>query len=336
VPAPRRSAERAGQRSTPPAAAFSAPNQTRRTARPRHPGQGAGAPNAGPVHLTETDAVIPAHNNAAAVGPGLPAPRDAADQPLPAAPASASDVVLPDEVVRPGSSREIALPDTTAVELAGLIHELSERLLSADDVNQALERLAIFTVAAVPGAVRCSVVLITEGVGPTLTASGSDGRAVDECQLETGEGPGLEAARTRTMVLTQNLLSDPRWPDLADCALQEDVHAVAAIPLDVQRSAVGALSIYIRTPQGIGRELLLTAMAIVNQAEILLSELSRRAALGQGATVDRAIGVIIAQRGCGVREAYDVLQETAQRLGMDRQSVAERLIAAAARTRDTR
>ncbi|GLY96746.1 ANTAR domain-containing protein [Actinoplanes sp. NBRC 103695] len=328
MPAPRRSAERAGQRSTPPAAIASAPNQTRRTARPLHPGQGAGAPNSGPVHLTETDAVIPAHHDAPAVGPGLPAPRDGADPPV--------EVVLPDEVVRPGSSREIALPDTTAVELAGLIHELSERLLSADDVNQALERLAIFTVAAVPGAVRCSVVLITEGVGPTLTASGSDGRAVDECQLETGEGPGLEAARTRTMVITQNLLSDPRWPDLADCARQENVHAVAAIPLDVQRSAVGALSIYVRAPQGIGPDLLLTAMAVVNQAEILLSELSRRAALVQGATVDRAIGVIIAQRGCGVREAYDVLQETAQRLGMDRQSVAERLIAAAARTRDTR
>lgn len=332
MPAPRRSAERAGQRSTPPAAAASAPNQTRRTARPRHPGQGAGAPNAGPVHHSETDAVIAAHHNAPAVGSGLPAPRDAADLALP----PASDVVLPDEVVRPGASREIALPDTAAVELAGLMHELSERLLSADDVNQALERLAVFTVAAVPGAVRCSVVLITEGVGPTLTASGSDGRAVDECQLETGEGPSLEAARTRTMVITQNLLSDPRWPDLADCALDEDVHAVAAVPLDVQRSSVGALGIYVRKPQGIGPELLLTAMAIVNQAEILLSELSRRAALGQSATVDRAIGVIIAQRGCGVREAYDVLQETAQRLGMDLQSVAERLIAAAARTRDTR
>ena len=330
MPAPRRSAERAGQRSTPPAAVASAPNQTRLTARPRHPGQGAGAPNAGPVHLTETDAVIPAHNDDAAVGPGLPAPRNAADLPVEV------EVVLPDEVVRPGSSREIAVPDNTAVELAGLLHELSERLLSADDVSQGLERLAIFTAGAVPAAVRCSVVLITEGEGPTLTASGSDGRAVDESQLETGEGPGLDAVRTRTMVITQNLLTDPRWPDLADCARAEDVHAVAAIPLDVQRSSVGALNIYVRMPQGIGPDLLLTAMAIVNQAEILLSELSRRAALGEGATVDRAVGVIIAQRGCGVREAYDVLQETAQRLGMDRQSVAERLIAAAARTRDNR
>ena len=74
-------------------------------------------------------------------------------------------------------------------------------------------------------------------------------------------------------------------------------------------------------------------MAIVNQAEVLLGELGRREALSEGATVDRAVGVIIAQRGCGVREAYDVLRETAQRLGMDRRAVAERLIAAAAARR---
>jgi AmiR/NasT family two-component response regulator len=75
-------------------------------------------------------------------------------------------------------------------------------------------------------------------------------------------------------------------------------------------------------------------MAIVNQAEVLLAELSRREALHDGAAVDRAVGVIIAQRGCGVHEAYDVLRETSQRLGLDRNAVAERLIAAAARNAD--
>jgi AmiR/NasT family two-component response regulator len=71
-------------------------------------------------------------------------------------------------------------------------------------------------------------------------------------------------------------------------------------------------------------------MAIVGQAEVLLGEVQRRDGLSAGAAVDQAVGVIIAQRGCGVQEAYDVLRDTAQRLGMDRQSVAERLLAAAA------
>ncbi len=72
-------------------------------------------------------------------------------------------------------------------------------------------------------------------------------------------------------------------------------------------------------------------MALATQAEVLLAELRRRAALGEGSVVDCAAGVIIAQRGCGLGEAYAVLQETAQHLGLDRRAVAERLIAAVGR-----
>jgi hypothetical protein len=219
------------------------------------------------------------------------------------------------------------------VELAGLLHELSALLLAADDVTQALDRLAVFASGAVPSAVRCSVTLIAEGEPLSLAASGPRAQAFDELQHRNGHGPGLDAARTRTLVTVADLTTDPRWPDLADCARAEGVRSMVAIPLDVERSSVGALSVFMADPHGVDPGLLLTAMAIVNQAEILLTELGRRAALIEGATVDRAAGVIIAQRGCGVREAYEVLRDTAQRLGLDRRVVAERLIAAAARVR---
>jgi hypothetical protein len=217
------------------------------------------------------------------------------------------------------------------LELAGLLHELSVRLLSADDLSQALNRLAVFTAGTVPGVMRCSVTLITDGEPLTLAVSGMDGQPLDDLQYAVGQGPGLDSARTRTLVTTQELPSDTRWPELAECARAQGVHSVAAIPLDVQRSSVGSLSLFVRRPHGIDPDLLLTAMAIVSQAEVLLAELVRREALSEGATVDRAIGVIIAQRGCGVRDAYDVLHETALRLGMDRRAVAERLLTAAAR-----
>ncbi|WP_433725703.1 ANTAR domain-containing protein [Actinoplanes sp. CA-051413] len=217
------------------------------------------------------------------------------------------------------------------VELAGLLHELTARLLGADDVPQALDRLAAFAAGAVPGTLRCSVALIGEGGPPVVAASGTAAKALDNLEYAGGDGPGLEAARTRALVTAPDLQSDPRWPRLAECARSEGVHSVVAIPLDVQRSSVGALSLFVATPGGLDPELLLTAMAIVNQAELLLGELGRREGLREGATVDRAAGVIIAQRGCGVQEAYTVLRETAQRLGLDRRAVAERLIAAAAR-----
>lgn len=220
------------------------------------------------------------------------------------------------------------------VELAGLLHELSVRLLGADDLPQALTRLAGFAAGAVPGAVRCSVVLIGERAPPTHAASGSEAQAFDDLQYAVGRGPGLDAARTRALVTAPDLPADGRWPELARCARENGVDSVAAIPIDVQRSSVGSLSVFVARPHRIGPDLLLTAMAIVNQAEVLLAELRRRETLCEGAAVDRAVGVIIAQRGCGVHEAYDVLRETSQRLGLDHSAVAERLIAAAARNAD--
>ena len=248
--------------------------------------------------------------------PGLPAPGLPAPAPL-AAPILAT-VANPPAGPHP-------------VELAALLHELSARLLSADGVPQALDRLAVFAAGAVPGTLRCSVALIGEGGPPVLAASGPRAQALDDLQHSSGQGPGLEAARTRALVTVQEPQSDPRWPELAECARAEGVQGIVSIPLEVQRSSVGSLSLFVARPGGIDPELLLTAMAVVNQAEVLLSELRRREGLREGATVDRAAGVIIAQRGCGVQEAYDVLRETAQRLGLDRRAVAERLIAAAAR-----
>lgn len=218
-----------------------------------------------------------------------------------------------------------------AVELAGLLHELSSRLLSADHLGQALDRLAAFVAGALPATVRCSVVLIGEGGPLTQATYGTAGLSFDTRQYANGAGPGLEAARTRSVVSVPDLPSSTRWPELGGCARADGLCSVAAIPLDVRRTAVGALSIYSARADGLDADQLLTAMALANQAEVLLGELSRREALGEDSVVDRAVGVIIAQRGCGAHEAYTVLQQTAQRLGLDRRVVAERLIAAAAR-----
>ena len=73
------------------------------------------------------------------------------------------------------------------------------------------------------------------------------------------------------------------------------------IPIDVQRAEVGSLSVYLDRPGSLDPDLLITAMAVANQAEVLLGELRRRDGLSAGAAVDRAVGLIIAQRAAACR-----------------------------------
>lgn len=228
------------------------------------------------------------------------------------------------------------------VELAGLLHELTALLIRAADLQDALDRLATFTRDAVPGVVRCSVTLVGDGCPMTIAASETAHRILDDVQYEAGRGPCVDATRTRTLVTSQDLAGDERWPELAEWAGKLGVHGAASVPLDVRRNSVGALNLFVPEPHAVNPYLLITAMAVAGQSEVLLDEVLRRSiqaemtddlvsSLRAGATVDHAIGVIVAQRGCGVREAYQVLQETAQRLNLRPHVVAERLLDTAAR-----
>lgn len=228
------------------------------------------------------------------------------------------------------------------VELAGLLHELTALLLAAENVEDALDRLARLTAGALPAALRCSVTLIGDGTPVAAAACGAPAEALDDLQYVTNEGPGLDATRGRTVVTCPDLTTDDRWPTLARCAKRLGVHSVASVPLDVQRNAVGSLTVFVARRDGIDPHLLITAMAVAGQAEVLLAEVLRRsaqtaaaddlAALQRGgAIVDHAVGVIVAQRGCGLPEAYAILHETSQRLNVAPQTVAERLVQTAAR-----
>jgi hypothetical protein len=228
------------------------------------------------------------------------------------------------------------------VEVAGLLHELTALIMSADTLPGAMERLAAFAAAAVPGTAACSVTLIGDGAPRIHASSEARAQSLDDVQFAEGCGPGLDATRTRTVVTCADLTVDERWPEVARCAGEVGVHAAAALPLDLQRNTVGALTLFSSTPSGIGPSSLIIAMAVAGQAEVLLGEVARRtdqdastadlvASLRGGATVDHAVGVIVAQRGCGVQEAYEVLRETAQRLGLRPREVAQRLVRSAAR-----
>ena len=228
------------------------------------------------------------------------------------------------------------------VELAGLLHELTSLLITADTMADAMDRLAAFAVDAVPGATVCSVTLIGDGAPRVHACSEAAARTLDDVQFATGRGPGLDATRTRTVVTCDDLAADERWPEFARSARDVGVHSVAALPLDIRRHTVGALNLFGSAPGGIDPSALIIAMAVVGQAEVLLSEVARRneqnatttdlvTSLRSGATIDHAIGVIVAQRGCGVQDAYAVLHDTSRRLGLRPHEVAERLVQAAVR-----
>ena len=80
----------------------------------------------------------------------------------------------------------------------------------------------------------------------TLGASGALSRRLDELQFTFGEGPCLEAVRTGQPVLVKDLAAaeEQRWPALAEAMLEAGVRGLAAMPVMIAASSVGALDLF--------------------------------------------------------------------------------------------
>ncbi|MFI5911152.1 ANTAR domain-containing protein [Dactylosporangium sp. NPDC051541] len=229
------------------------------------------------------------------------------------------------------------MTDLHTVEFAAVLRQLTARLIASDDLDEALEDLVETAADLVAGACWCAVTLVRSG-GP-VTAAASPG--LPDTLLDTGAGPSMEAIRARDLILADDLALDDRWPSWRPQALAAGVKAVLAVPVDIDSHALGALTVYAAESGRFTTDVGLTTMLVAEHAGLLLSAVldrGRRAsvheeltsalteALTDGETVNRAVGIMMVQRGCSAEAALDVLRGTAARLGLPLTTVAERLV----------
>ncbi|MHB1553811.1 MAG: ANTAR domain-containing protein [Acidimicrobiales bacterium] len=117
---------------------------------------------------------------------------------------------------------------------------------------------------AVSGA---AVALILSGQDPgNIAASDEVAAAVVDLQFSTGEGPAVDAYRSRRAVLEPELSSSTRWPAFAPEAVAVGAAAVFALLLQVGAARSGALTLYRDRPGPLGEGVLTDALAMAEVA----------------------------------------------------------------------
>jgi GAF domain-containing protein len=227
------------------------------------------------------------------------------------------------------------------VEIVALLRELTARLITSDDLDQALESLVTTTTRVVPGRSWCGITLLRAGAPVTEAASSPLPADVDEIQYRAGDGPALTAIRTREMTAVGDLTTEARWPQWREAAVGAHIAAVLSVPLDIDDQVIGALNLYAGEPNVITPDVQLAAMLVAEHAGLLLAAVLDRGrlagvaadlsdALASGDTVNRAIGIVMAQRGCRAEDALEVLRQASVTLHAPLYEVAERLVTAIA------
>jgi hypothetical protein len=121
--------------------------------------------------------------------------------------------------------------------------------------------------ASVVGVAGAGVVLVSRGrtLG-NVCVSDPIAEAVEDMQYTLGEGPCLDACRTKARVLVPDL-ADPtivRWPGFRESAQAMGVRAAFGFPLLVESVCVGALNLYHDRVGSLSEEQLADATAVAH------------------------------------------------------------------------
>ena len=224
-----------------------------------------------------------------------------------------------------------------AAEVAPGLTELAALLLRVENVEDALSHLARMAVVVIPDGPSCGITVVRDGNFTTVVYAGGVPASVHEAQYQYGDGPALEAMRSRTPVVVQDLAAETRWDGYPPAVVAAGVRGVYAHPLLVGDEVVGALCLYAHEPNLFPEPVQKVAIQFVEPAAVLLGGVLHRvgqaeligelrSGMSSRAVIDQAIGIIMAQRRCGPEEALAALRKISNDRNIKLREVAASLV----------
>jgi GAF domain-containing protein len=217
------------------------------------------------------------------------------------------------------------------VDLAVRMAELARAIAAPRTLEQIFNDVTAAAVELVPGADAAGVLLVRRG-GKFESMADTDGMVaeLDKLQHDFGEGPCAEAALQHTIVRSDDLRSESRWPRYAPAAVQLGVLSGLSFKLYTADRTAGALNLFgfqadvwDTDAETTGAVLAAHAAAAIlakSQDEQMQVALSTRDRIGQ------AKGIIMERYGVDDVRAFDMMRRLSQESQMKLAEVAQRII----------
>ncbi|WP_405972834.1 GAF and ANTAR domain-containing protein [Streptomyces sp. NBC_00988] len=133
--------------------------------------------------------------------------------------------------------------------LAKTFVELADNLVADFDLIDFLRLLTDRCVSMLDASAAGVLLADHDGKLRVMAASDEQVRLLELFQLQSDEGPCLEAFRTGTQVIVPDLTREvDRWPRFVTAAHRGGFGAVQALPMRLREETVGALNLFRATP----------------------------------------------------------------------------------------
>lgn len=206
-------------------------------------------------------------------------------------------------------------------ELVAAFVQLADTLVDDYDSSDLIQYLLDRAVELLPA--DAGAVLLADERGELQVFASTDETAagLELLQLQSRNGPCLQAYRTGERVLSEDLAADgERWPEFTAAAHAQGFRSVYALPLRLREERLGAMNLFGTAGSGtlsgddlaVGRALADIASIGLLQARMLAdhksvnSQLQR--ALGSRIVIEQAKGVLSAQGDLHPETAFEALR----------------------------
>jgi GAF domain-containing protein len=214
---------------------------------------------------------------------------------------------------------------------------LSRYFVGTGTLQDTLQRVSELTGQAIGPADFVGITLPVEGGNRTAVFTDPASPEIDQAQYDTGEGPCLDALRTRQVHSVDSTREDGPWPAFRRAAADHGIGSTLSLPLIVDDRVVGAMNLYAPAEHAFVEDDRDAALQFAAQAAIVLAnaqayadayELSARLgeAMQSRATIEQAKGILMGVNGCGPDRAFELLARTAQRKGLTVREMAWRTV----------
>ena len=202
------------------------------------------------------------------------------------------------------------------------VHGILADLLAAHGGSSTLpQSLAQACVAALPVDGVGLALINEEGHQGMIAATDGPAQAMEDLQFTVGEGPCLDASRSRSPVLQPDLArtGPAMWPGFTPDALEAGISAIFAFPLNVGGIRLGVLDLYRSSTGSLDSDELRQALAYADAAVVMLLHLQNQVGPEEGLHPDladalgrpeihQATGIIAVQAVVGLGEALLLLR----------------------------
>ena len=199
------------------------------------------------------------------------------------------------------------------------LQDLVEGTETVEDFLDGLSEFAASTLSHFAGTdIECGVTL--QRRRKTMTVAGSSPTAVmlDQIEQSLGEGPCIEALRTKTVVLLADVATDPRWPEYQEQLAAHGCRSTLGVPLEIGDDSTAALNFFAPATGVFTAEVVSEAAGLADIAGRALRLAVRigtaqtraedlQAAMEHRTSIDLACGVVMAQNRCSQEDAMAIL-----------------------------